>query len=273
MTTSSTRKHTLVLAVAVLGITAALPAQTERQAEPQVVFRVRMLQMEPTAADKVAAESLNSRADFHDKRTMNVHVLRDTADVASLVSAEAGRNALEVVSVPTLRTRNGRHARFLAGARNRVPTQPDPFAESSRNPLAPPPGAPEPTAPAVNLPQQDFGLQLNLRPVILSSGLIRVRVNPQVRSVDFGNATSRRGRYVPALSTRQINVTYDVKPGQTIALTGLFDDETMQKLRRTGAAEEGLLKQMLDTADAKPNTDLVLLITPEIVEPPTEQQR
>ena len=164
----------------------------------------------------------------------------------------------------TLHTRNGRHARFLAGARKDVPTQPDPFAESSRNPLAAPPplGAPEPAATALNLRQQDFGLQLNLRPVILSSGLIRVRVNPQVRSVDFGNATSRRGRYVPALSTRQINVTYDVKPGQTIALTGLFDDETMQKLRRTGAAEEGLLKQMLDTADAKPNTDLVLLITP-----------
>jgi hypothetical protein len=62
-------------------------------------------------------------------------------------------------------------------------------------------------------------------------------------------------------------MTYDIKPGQTIVLTGLFDDATAQQLTRSsGVADEGLLKQLLDTREAKRGTSLVLLITPEIVE-------
>jgi Flp pilus assembly secretin CpaC len=53
------------------------------------------------------------------------------------------------------------------------------------------------------------GWKLNLHPIILPNGLIRVRVRPQITSVDFGNATLRKGRYVPALVTRQIDATYD----------------------------------------------------------------
>jgi Flp pilus assembly secretin CpaC len=50
---------------------------------------------------------------------------------------------------------------------------------------------------------------INLHPIILPNGLIRVRVRPQITSVDFGNATLRKGRYVPAIVTRQIDATYD----------------------------------------------------------------
>jgi Flp pilus assembly secretin CpaC len=54
-------------------------------------------------------------------------------------------------------------------------------------------------------------LQLNLHPVVLPNGLIRVRLRPQVTAADFGNATLYRGRYVPALVTRQIDAMFDVK--------------------------------------------------------------
>ena len=78
--------------------------------------------------------------------------------------------------------------------------------------------------------------------MILPNGLIRVRVRPQITSVNFGNATLRGGRYIPSINTRQTDATYDVKPGQTIALTGLFNDEIVQQLRRSaGAADEPLL--------------------------------
>ena len=50
---------------------------------------------------------------------------------------------------------------------------------------------------------------MNLHPIILPNGLIRVRVWPQITSVNFGNAPLRKGRYVPALVTRQIDATYD----------------------------------------------------------------
>jgi hypothetical protein len=50
-------------------------------------------------------------------------------------------------------------------------------------------------------------------------------------------------------------------------LTGLFDDATAQQLTRSsGVADEGLLKHLLDTREAKRETSLVLPITPEIAE-------
>jgi len=256
---NSFRTYTSALVLATfLALACPLDAQTQPETQPEVVFHVQMLQAERAAGDKLAGERTSkSTADFYSNETITAHILRDTSDVPSLVSGESSRNTVEVLGAPKLSTRNGREVGFLVGSRKEIPTEPDPLA-SGRRTL---------DEPAADLPERDFGLQLNLRPIVLPNGLIRVRVRPQVTSVNFADSTLRKGRYVPSLVTRQLDATYDVKPGQTIALTGLFDNQTAQQLTRSGGvANEGLLKQVLDKRTAKPNTNLVLLITPEIVE-------
>jgi Flp pilus assembly secretin CpaC len=109
--------------------------------------------------------------------------------VTSLVSGETSRQTLEVLSVPKLSTRNGQEVGFLVGDRKEIPTETDPLADNRRTL----------DEPAAALPARDFGLKLNLHPIILPNGLIRVRVRPQITSV---NATLRKGRYVPAVCLR-----------------------------------------------------------------------
>jgi hypothetical protein len=53
-----------------------LAAQTAE--EPQVVFRVRMVQAERAATDTLAAERVTlSKADFSSSETINVHILNE----------------------------------------------------------------------------------------------------------------------------------------------------------------------------------------------------
>ncbi len=69
-----------------------------------------------------------------------------------------------------------------------------------------------------------------MRPIQLPNGLLRVRVKPRVQTVDFGNSTTRGGKFVPAIVTRQINRSIDLKPGQSFAITGLLNDQVVQLL-------------------------------------------
>jgi len=315
------RTNTPALALAMLfALTGTLGAQTA-ETQPEVVFHVQMLQAERAAGDKLAAERVTlSKADFNTSETINVHILNETTDVVALVNGEASRSTLDVLSVPTLSTRNGLEAKFLVGARKEVPTEPDTLGEADPRAIstetqraagpdtlggplpdahtpdpttvgtAPPPNdplSPNPTDPFVEppplpgseskpgeeepvdlkLPEHDFGMQLNFQPFILPNGKIRVRLRPRVTSANYTDATLRGGRYVPSISTRQTDATYDVKPGQTIALTGLLNDEIIQQLRRSaGAADEPLLKHLIDARTAKTGTNLVPLVTPELVD-------
>ena len=181
-----------------LAFTGVLAAQTAE--EPQVVFRVRMVQAERAATDKLAAERVTlSKADFNTSETINVHILNETADVAALVNGEASRRTLDVLGVPTLSTRNGLEAKFLVGARKEVPTEADLLAAGQE--------AQQTGEEAAKLPEHDFGMQLNFQPFILPNGKIRVRLRPRVTSVNYTDATLRGGRYVPSISTRQTDAT------------------------------------------------------------------
>lgn len=45
----------------------------------------------------------------------------------------------------------------------------------------------------------------------------------RVQTMDFGNSTTRGGKFIPAIVTRQTNRSIDLKPGQSFAITGLLN--------------------------------------------------
>ena len=104
---------------------------------------------------------------------------------------------------------------------------------------------------------------------MLPDGQIRVRVHAIVNGVDFGNSTLRSGYLVPAVTTRQVNKLIDVKPGQTFVITGLINQQTMTRLQAVPeVAQHHLIQTFADQRSRKPNTDLIVLITPEVLEEP-----
>ena len=204
-------------------ISAGGQAQTAPQ---QVVFNVQIVQADTAAGNAFASKRERQAVDFNRTDQMNIHVLRENTPLDTLVAAQTRANAAELVSLPKMTTTAGAGnsfgwAHFLIGGRYPVPTIDDPAAPAG-----------QPASNAAPLPTSEFGIRLTMRPIPLPNGLLRVRVKPRVQTVDFGNSTTRGGKFVPAIVTRQINRSIDLKPGQSFAITGLLNDQVVQQLTR-----------------------------------------
>ena len=196
---------------------------------------------------------------FENTAQISVHLLDEAADLQTLVNDQVGRGALDWIDGPQLRSTINREAIYVVGGRAHLPAVPDTSATQ--------------TASTEDLrrtlPIHELGLRLGFLAQQLGDGRLRVRIRPSVRSVDFGQSTLRQGHFVPAVTTRQSETTVDVSPRQSFVITGLINDDVVQKTERVPeVAQRRLMKTLIDKHKQQPNTALIVLVTPELVPPP-----
>jgi pilus assembly protein CpaC len=94
-------------------------------------------------------------------------------------------------------------------------------------------------------------------------------VAPEVSSLDFANGISLSGFTVPALNIRRVKTEVELSEGQSFAIGGLLDNrdnETFEKIPFIGDVPVlGKLFQSINKT--KSNTELIVIVTPEIVPP------
>ena len=116
---------------------------------------------------------------------------------------------------------------------------------------------------------KEYGIRLNFIPTITPRGTIRLQVAPEVSALDFSNAVVVSGFNVPAISTRKVKTEVELSDGQSFAIGGLLDNretETFQKIPFLGDIPV-LGKFFQSISKNKTNTELIVIVTPEIVEP------
>jgi pilus assembly protein CpaC len=122
---------------------------------------------------------------------------------------------------------------------------------------------------AITIQFREFGVRLNFIPIITPRGSIRLQVAPEVSSLDFGNGLTIQGFNVPALTTRKVRTEVELDEGQTFAIGGLLDrrvTETFEKMPFIG--DIPILGKMFQSKNStKQNTELVVIVTPELVRP------
>jgi pilus assembly protein CpaC len=94
-------------------------------------------------------------------------------------------------------------------------------------------------------------------------------VAPEVSSLDFTNSVQISGFDVPAIDTRKVNTEVELSDGQSFAIGGLLDNrdtETYQKIPFLGDIPI-LGKFFQSMQKTRTNTELIVLVTPEIVAP------
>ncbi|HXW05667.1 MAG TPA: hypothetical protein VD833_10580, partial [Vicinamibacterales bacterium] len=156
---------------------------------------------------------------------------------------------LESLAEPNLIAYNGQEASFLAGGEFPIP-----IVQGATN--------------TVTVEFKEFGIRLNFRPTI-AGDVIRLRVRPEVSTLDFANGITLEGFRIPALTTRRAETDVELRDGQSFAIAGLLDnvrqDDTaaipiLSKLPILGA----LFKSKAERAE---ETELMVLITPRLVRP------
>ena len=113
---------------------------------------------------------------------------------------------------------------------------------------------------------KEFGIRLNFKPTI-AGDVIRLKVKPEVSTLDFANGITLSGFRIPALTTRRAETDVELRDGQSFAVAGLLDNLSqddgaaipiLSKLPIIGS----LFKSKSDRAE---QTELMVLITPRLV--------
>jgi len=129
---------------------------------------------------------------------------------------------------------------------------------------------------AVTIQFREYGVKLNFLPTITPRGTIRLQVAPEVSTLDYSNGIVLNGFTVPALDKRKVETEIELENGQTFAIAGLLDNrfsETLDKIPGIGNIPV-LGKLFQSRVLTKNNSELLIMVTPELVRPiPAGQAR
>jgi pilus assembly protein CpaC len=182
---------------------------------------------------------------------LNLFFFDKKEGIGAVVKALESKGGFQSLAEPNLIAYNGQEASFLAGGEFPIPIV---QSGSSNN--------------AVTVVFKEFGVRLNFTPTI-AGDLIRLKVRPEVSSLDFSNGITLQGFRIPALTTRRAETDVELRDGQSFAIAGLLDNVNqndtagipiMSKLPIIGY----LFKSK---AERKEETELMVLITPHLVRP------
>ncbi len=174
-------------------------------------------------------------------------------NLGETLEALESQEVVQVLAEPNLLATNGKEASFLAGGEF-----PYPVVQGTSS-----------GAPAVTISYQEYGIRLNFIPTITPRGTIRLQVAPEVSSLDYTNEVTISGFTVPGIDDRKVNTEVELGDGQSFVIGGLLDNtvtQTFDKIPFLGDIPI-LGKFFQSIQKTKTNTELIVIVTPEIVAP------
>ncbi len=225
--------------------------------EQQVMLKVRIAELTRNAGRTLGVDLEVFQDHFSIQNLLsgggNVTAILDDGDVSLLIKSVNGYGHGKILAEPTLVTLSGRAATFIAGGEFPVPTAVGIGGIG-----------------AASTYFRGFGTQLSFTPTVIDKDRIRLQVAPSVSSLN-ANATVNG---IPGLNTRAVSTTVDLREGQWLAVAGLIQDEqggTRRSLFGLGAIP--VLGGLFGTQDVtREETELVVLVSPELVHPLEEEQ-
>jgi len=183
---------------------------------------------------------------------LNIFAFRNDLNLGAFLRALQTRNLLQILAEPNLVTTDGQQASFLVGGEFPIPV-----LQGGSN------------AGAVTIQFREFGIRLTFNPRITENKTIRLYVKPEVSALDFAHALSFNGFNIPALSSRKMETNIELSEGQSFVIAGLIDNRVTETVSRIpGLASLPILGNLFKTKEVdRNNTELVVLVTPEITMP------
>jgi pilus assembly protein CpaC len=250
-----------------------LPGGSESQ---QVILQVRFAEVNRRALTELGASLFTSRTDMAGRSTTQQFAAPDfkkgdqasdpydlvfsdflnlffihrgpNGGVGAVIKALKSRGFFQSLAEPNLIAYNGEEASFLAGGEIPVPVV-------------------QGATGTVTVVYKEFGVRLTFRPNI-AGDTIRLKVKPEVSSLDFNNGITLSGFRIPALTTRRAETDVELRDGQSFVIAGLLDNVTQED----GADVPVLSKVPIignlfrSKSDRAERTELMVLITPRLVQ-------
>jgi pilus assembly protein CpaC len=230
----------------------------------QVLLQVRFAEVNRSALKDISTafstlnpQNLDSDGDWFGESfsdgLIRILLSNPAANAQAIIRAQITRGNIKSLAEPNLMTLPGKPASFLAGGEF-----PYPAIQSGGGGVA---------NNAVTITFKEFGIKLDFTPYITRSGAIRLKVAPEVSTLDFANGLVLEGFEVPSLLTRRASSEVELREGQFLALAGLIDNSTLTSVSKIPILGDiPILGAFFRSTQARERqTELLVLVTPRLV--------
>ena len=182
--------------------------------------------------------------------------LRGVGLLAFELNALEQENLVNILAEPNLTAVSGEQAGFLAGGEFPVPVGRDQVGN-------------------LVIEFREFGVSLNFRPQVLSDDRISLQMNTEVSSLDFDNAITLADVQVPGLDVRRAETTVEIASGGSLMIAGLIQSDALENMSGLPGIKDTPILGDLVSSDGfrREETELVVLVTPYLVQPYAEKER
>lgn len=165
------------------------------------------------------------------------------------IDALESKNLVRTLAEPNLTTLSGVTASFLAGGQ--VPIR---VADPNGN---------------ATITYRDFGVRLVFQPVVLDGDRIQIHLTPEVSGI---NGFTEVGD--PIFNTRNLDATVELRDGQSFSVAGLLQSDTgLNQKQLPWLGDVPVLGSLFKSSSfQKHDTELVVIVTPRLVQPATPGQ-
>lgn len=171
------------------------------------------------------------------------HFSNMNASLQALVTEGKAR----ILSRPSITTMSGQKANILIGGRIPIPTS----AGDGQ----------------IAIDWREYGIRLNIEPVVDADNKITSKVHAEVSTLDYGHSVTENDFSIPAIASREADAVINVRSGMTMAIGGLLnsqDGKTVTKIPLLG--DIPIIGQFFrHTQKTRDNRELLILITPTLV--------
>ncbi|HHT9126474.1 MAG TPA: type II and III secretion system protein family protein [Candidatus Brocadiia bacterium] len=174
-------------------------------------------------------------------------------DVSTLIKALEERSLATVLAEPNLTAISGQQASFLAGGEF-------PYLEANQTQ----------SGIFFSVKFRNFGVRLDFTPEVKESGIINLKVSPEVSAIDRENSIIIfENVEVPPLRIRRAETTVELREGNSLIIGGLISKELTRRLSQVPWIGDipyiGALFR--STRFINNETELIIMITPRLVKP------
>ncbi|MEZ5776258.1 MAG: type II and III secretion system protein family protein [Hyphomicrobiaceae bacterium] len=155
---------------------------------------------------------------------------------------------MKTLAEPTLTAISGETASFLAGGEFPIPVAQD--------------------NGSISVEWKPFGVGLSFTPLVMTEGLISLKLNTEVSELSNDGAVSLGGGLaISGLKVRRASTTVELPSGGSLVIAGLINDDTRQNIEGLpGLKSLPILGTLFRSRDfQKSETELVVIVTPYTV--------
>lgn len=185
--------------------------------------------------------------DFSSSRKHGGWLGSHIANVNVTLQALINEGKARILSRPSITTMSGKTANILIGGRIPIPV-----SDGNGN---------------VSIDWHEYGVKLNIEPVVDSEDKITSKVHAEVSTLDYSHGVKIDSFSVPGIATRETESEVNVRSGMTMAIGGLINSEDAKIVSKIPLLGDLPIigRFFRHTSNTRDKRELIILITPTLV--------